>query len=101
IIQILKALDEDNNNLRAEKWISELKRLRAKGIEDTVKVLTHMRSIFINMENANCYLGDTEKVQYMYKALPRELKFSFIPQKDTNPDEYYENIRNKINFVNL
>ncbi|ORX41948.1 hypothetical protein BCR36DRAFT_374879 [Piromyces finnis] len=26
IIQILKALDEDNNNLRAEKWISELKR---------------------------------------------------------------------------
>eukprot|EP00833_Pecoramyces_ruminatium_P009139 jgi/Orpsp1_1/1183171/evm.model.c7180000084177.2 len=95
----LKTLHEGDPARQLEKFINQLNKLRPRNYEEILKAFTGMNTIFRKMTALGYQLSEKEKVQYMFSALPEDLRIAFIPNTDATAEEYFNLIKSKNIFI--
>ena len=100
MMEKLKLLYDVDQSILTDQWLNQLKNTKIRDISEITKTFVSMKTIFIKMQNANYNLQEKEKLHYMYRALPKNLKLAFVPNRNETADNYFERIINHIPFLN-
>jgi len=66
---------------------------------EVLKCLSDMLNIFNKLKNANYDINENDKIQYMFKALLKELKIAFLTKPGKTDKNYYDFIKSRNIFI--
>ncbi|ORX59057.1 hypothetical protein BCR36DRAFT_453294 [Piromyces finnis] len=77
-------------------WMMKSDSLKTSNEKEITNVLEEMTNIFDTLEKADCKLSNTEKLKYLYNALPGEYMKKYILKDSTKYEELNKEIREDI-----
>jgi len=99
LMENLKILFEKDESVTLQEWLEKLKLLKVKNQRDLLKVTSKMMTIFRKMEIRNMPITEKEKVNYLLKCMPKDLKLIFISSRTDTAENLFDDIKEKYNLL--
>jgi len=99
MINKLEEINQEADELIVEKLIKKLKIMKPRNYMEVLKCLSDMLNIFNKLKTANYDMSENDKIQYMFKALPKELQIAFLPEPGKTAKDYYDIIKSRNIFI--
>jgi len=99
MIKKLEEINQEADELIVEKLIKKLKIMKPRNYMEVLKCLSDMLNTFNKLKTANYDMSENDKIQYMFKALPKELQIAFLPEPGKTAEEYYDLIKSRNIFI--
>jgi len=97
IIETLKT-DYDRDKKDLTQWITKLKSIKAKNIQEIPKTIRLVKRVFQNMTDAQKTMDEKEKVKYLLHTLPENYSKKFILKESDTVDSLSESIEKDLNM---
>jgi len=99
MIKKLEEINQKEDELIVKKLIKRLATMKPLNYMEVLKCLSDMLNIFNKLKNANYYISENDKIQYMFKVLPKELQIDFLPEPGKTAENYYDFIKSRNIFT--
>ncbi len=99
MIKRLEDINQEADELIVEKLIKQLNFLKPRNYMEVLKCLSDMMNIFNKLKDANYEMTENDKIQYMFKSLPKELQIAFLPEPGKTAEDYYNLVKSRNIFI--
>ena len=86
----IKQLYDNQANKDVAYYLRKLNSLKARGLDDSLDIMSEMEEIFNFLDEKNYSLGSLEKTKYIYYALPNEVNSRLTLDPDIDFDDFIE-----------